>query len=283
MVKIVTDSTSDIPKELIEKHGIQVIPLTIFFGDEAYKDGIDLTPETFIDKLKSAKDLPTTSQPSPGDFAQLYRELTADGSEVVSLHISSGLSGTYQSAVLGADMLENGTVFPIDTRTATVGLAMLAVAAAKMAEAGETGETISNRIHEMVTKHHLFLAVDTLEFLQKGGRIGRAQGLLGSLLNIKPLLRLVDGIVTPVEKIRGFNKALQRIVDVALSEIHEGDKVEFGVAHIGNPRGVEFMVSRIKEKYPDSSIMITDGGPVIGAHVGPGTVGVVVQIIPDFN
>ena len=281
MVKIVTDSTSGLPKEVAEQYGIHVIPLTIFFGEEAFRDGIDLTPTSFVDKLKAAKDLPTTSQPSPGDFAKLYEELTEDGSEVVSVHISSGLSGTYQSAVMGAEMLEGKKIHTLDSRSTTVGLAMLAVEAAKMAKDGDTGETIAAKLQAMIQKHHLFLAVETLEYLQKGGRIGRAQGLVGSLLNIKPLLRLVDGVVTPLEKIRGFSKVIARMVDTALAEIKPGDRFTFGVAHIASPKNAEMLVGKVREKYPDAEIMVLDGGPVIGAHVGPGTVGLVVQIIPE--
>jgi DegV family protein with EDD domain len=281
MVKIVTDSTSDLPKELVERYNIHVIPLTVFFGEDAYKDGIDLTPDSFIEKLKAAKELPTTSQPSPGDFAELYKNLTEDGSEVVSLHISSALSGTYQSAVMGYEMLEEGKVYPVDTRSATVGLGLLAVEAAKMAEAGESAEMIAEKMNAWVPNHHLFLAVDTLEFLQKGGRIGRAQGLLGSLLNIKPILRLVDGVVTPVEKVRGFSKAVNRMVEAALSEIKPGQKAVFATSHLANPQGSQTISDKIKEKYPDAEIIVNDGGPVIGAHVGPGTVGVVVQVMPE--
>ncbi len=178
-------------------------------------------------------------------------------------------------------MLEGATVYPIDSRTATVGLAMLAVEAAKMAKDGVPGNAIAEKLQAMIQKHHLFLAVETLEFLQKGGRIGRAQGLVGSLLNIKPLLRLVDGVVTPLEKVRGFSKVVARMVETGLAEIKPGERFMIGVAHIASPKNAEMLASKVREKYPDAEMMIIEGGPVIGAHVGPGTVGLIVQIIPE--
>jgi DegV family protein with EDD domain len=279
MVKIVTDSTADLPKELAAQHGIHVVPLTIFFGEEAYKDGIDLTPETFLEKLKAAKDLPTTSQPSPGDFAQVYKNLTEDGSEVVSIHLSSALSGTYQSAVMGKDMVEGASIFVIDTKSATIGVGIMVLEAAKMAVTGASGAEVAEHVQRLVSQSSLHLAVDTLEYLQKGGRIGRAQGLLGSLLNIKPILYLVDGVVTPAEKVRGFNKALARMAELVLAQIMPEDKVIYGVAHIASPQGAEIVMQKVRERYPNAEFLVYDGGPVIGAHVGPGTVGLIAQKI----
>ncbi len=279
MVKIVTDSTADLPKDLVDKYEIHVIPLNLFFGEETFKDGIDLSPEAFIQKLKASDKLPTTSQPSPADFAEMYKELIEDGSEVVSIHISSELSGTYQSAVLGREMLDNPEkVFVMDSLSATVGLGLMAIEAAKAAGEGKPGEAVKELVEKMIKGSHLFLSIETLEYLQKGGRIGRAQGMLGSLLNIKPILYLDEkGVVSPAEKVRGHNKAMKRMVDIGLEKVEDPQKVIFGVAHIGYDKGAEVVVNKAKEKYPDAQYIVYEGGPVIGTHVGPKTVGFIVQ------
>jgi len=281
LVKIVTDSTADLPAELKARHDISIVPLKVLFGEEVYRDGVDITPAEFYRKLREAKALPTTSQPAPAEFTEVYRELTRDGSPVISLHLSAGLSGTYQSAVIGAAAVEGADVTVLDTRSASIGLGLLAVEADKAAKAGLSKAEILTLLDRAMANNHVTLLVDTLEYLQKGGRIGRAQAMLGSLLNIKPILALRDGLVTPVEKVRGQAKAVSRLAEVAAAEVSPEDRVVVSIAHAAVPEAAAALLAKVKPFFPNlADSFVTDVGPVIGTHVGPGTLGVIVQALP---
>lgn len=274
-IRIVTDSTSDIPAEMREALSIEMVPLKVHFGEEAYLDGVTISPEEFYHKLPKAQRLPTTSQPSPLDFLEVYNRLAADpDTAVISIHLSSSLSGTYQSACMAKSMMEReADITVVDSRTASYGIGLLAVAAARAAKAGKTREEIVRHIKELRSRMSLYFLVDTLEYLHKGGRIGKAGAVLGSLLNIKPILTVDDsGGVTSVDKIRGFKKAMSRIIEL-LKERHQGP-VHVTVAHADTPRHAEELSALIREHFEVEEMMHTTIGPVIGAHVGGGTVGV---------
>lgn len=209
-VAIVTDSTADIPEELIRKYDIHVVSLRVLFGEENYADGVELTSEQFYDKLRQSTVLPTTSQPSPTDFMSVYQRLLDENPDrpIVSIHLSSGMSGTYQSAMLGKSLLEReADLTVIDSKSASYGYGLMVVHAAELAEQGKSVAEISAAVEEMQQSRKLFFLVDTLEYLQKGGRIGKASAILGTLLNIKPILSIdEEGIIYAVEKVRGHKR-----------------------------------------------------------------------------
>ena len=250
---------------------IIVVPLTLNFEGETLLDGVDITPEEFYRRLPSAALHPTTSQPSPGRFAESYRSLLADHDAVVSVHISQKLSGTYESARQAAEMTDPKRVRVVDSENVSMSLALLALTAAALASSGTDAETVEAKLLEMRTQVQTYFSVATLEYLRRGGRIGRANALLGSVLQVKPVLCIRDGLVTPLERVRTFDRALNRIVELA----HEVDRGH-GVCVIVGHAGADPDAERIRRELEPiaETLMIQPLGPVVGAHTGPGAVGV---------
>ena len=270
-VAIVTDSTADLPPQLVKSRGIRVVPLTLNFEGRSLLDGVDIRPSEFYRKLPNATTHPTTSQPSPGQFAEVYGELLADHSEIVSVHISEKLSGTYASAVQAAEMTDSRRVRVLDSRLVSMSLGLLTLAASQMAASGDDADTIVQRASAMRDQVQTFFSVATLEFLRRGGRIGRASALLGSVLQVKPVLCIRDGLVTPLERVRTFDRALNRIVELA-REVDAGHGLCVIVGH-GDAEADAERVARELEPIAET-LMIQPLGPVVGAHAGPGVVGV---------
>lgn len=212
-IHVVTDSGSDLPQEVREQFGIHVVPLSIQFGDDIYLDGIDMQVDEFYRRLRSGDVLPSTCQPSPADFVKLYESLAEPGDSIISVHLSSKLSGTYQSAVLASTMLPDLDITVLDSQSASFGIALAAIAAAEAVKAGKEKDAVIASAQQVIDTLAVYFMVDTLEFLKRNGRIGRASAMVGTLLNIKPILTLEDGVVTPFEKIRGRAKSIKRIVD----------------------------------------------------------------------
>lgn len=276
-LRIVTDSTADIPQEIRENYGIEAVPLKVHFGEETYLDAVTLQPEQFYDKLAAAAQLPTTSQPSPADFLDVYKKMLEEDPDthIISIHLSAALSGTYQSAELAKSLLEQPerlTIF--DTRSASYGIGMLVVAAAEAVKAGKSTEEVLEIIQTMRESTTVYFLVDTLEYLQKGGRIGKAAAVLGSLLNIKPILTIdQDGEVASVDKVRGSKRAVQRMIELFKQDYDPAKKVDVAVVHSNDLAAAEQLVAVVGEHYNIGNIVYTKIGPVIGTHVGPGTVG----------
>jgi DegV family protein with EDD domain len=270
-VAIVTDSTADLPQQLARQRAIRVVPLTLNFEGRSLLDGVDIRPSEFYRKLPNATTHPTTSQPSPGQFADVYSELLADHSEVVSIHISEKLSGTYASAVQASDMTDPKRVRVIDSQLVSMSLGLLTLAASQMAAQGESAESIVQRASAMRDRVQTFFSVATLEFLRRGGRIGRASAMLGSVLQVKPVLCIRDGLVTPLERVRTFDRALNRIVELS-REVDSGKGLCVIVGH-GDAEADAERVARELEPIAET-LMIQPLGPVVGAHAGPGVVGV---------
>ena len=201
-VRVVTDSTADLPAKVIQEWGITVIPLQVNFGTEVYRDGVDLQPDEFYRKLVSSSVLPTTSVPPPGSFTEVYKKLSTNGDDVLSIHLSSKLSGTYNSARLAAKDLGNKRVEIIDSLSLSMGMGILVVVAARAARTGASLEEVTALVHRAMKRCYLVGLLDTLEYLQKGGRIGRARAFLGHVLNLKPLLTIRDGEVYPMDRVR---------------------------------------------------------------------------------
>lgn len=277
-VRVVTDSTADLPKSLATELDITVIPLKVLFGEkETYEDGVTLFANEFYDKLASTDVIPTTSQPAPFQFEQAYNEIAQEESDiqVISIHISSKLSGTYQSAVIASDMVkDNIDVTVVDSKKASYAIGVIVVEIAKLAKAGASEEQCMTRLQELLTETNVYFMVDTLEYLQKNGRIGKASAVLGSLLKIKPILSLNDeGEVFPYDKVRGQKKALAKIY--SFFEEKYGDKpIHVGISHANAKELADEMMKQVGDQFRVKSKVITEIGPVIGAHVGPGTIAI---------
>ncbi|RAL26131.1 DegV family protein [Thermoflavimicrobium daqui] len=282
-VKVITDSSADIPEQLQKELEISVIPLKVHMDGKSY--GVELQAEDFYQRLKQASQLPTTSQSSPHELCEEYREAARMGAkQIFSIHISSMMSGTYQSALIAKDMVkEEGievTVF--DSKSVSYGLGMLVVAVARAAQEGKSIEECQ-KIAEKVRDHtELFFLVDTLEYLQKGGRIGKASALFGSLLNIKPILSISrEGEVFPIDKVRGKNKAIGRLFELMQQKVPSGSPVSVGIMHADNLIEGEKLLKKVEELYDVREKVITTVGPVVGTHAGPKTVAIVLIPLKD--
>jgi len=282
-IRIVTDSTADIPSALREQLGIEMVPLKIHFGAEEYLDAVTLQSTEFYEKLQSSPHFPRTSQPSPAEFLNLYQNLLAEpDTTVISIHLSSSLSGTYQSALLASTMLEDGAgaVHVVDSHSASYGIGALVAAAAEAALAGRSVEEILQLIQTMRDNFYIYFLVDTLEFLQKGGRIGKASALFGSLLNIKPILSLdAKGEVEAIDKVRGHKKAIARILELLAADVSGRSIQQLHIAHANNLEGAEQLREAITGQFTVGQIGYISLGPVIGAHAGPGTIAAFVSMV----
>jgi len=274
VVKVVTDSTSDIPAEVAQELEIAVVPLYVHFGNEVHQDGVDLSADEFFHKLVTEPILPKTSAPSAGTFAEMYEKLAPETDEIISIHISNKLSATYNIALLGKRGMEaHCRVEVVDSFSASIGLGLLAITAAKAALAGANLDEITAMIHRAIPKTHYFGMVDTLEYLHKGGRIGKAQTFLGSMLNIKPLLTLRDGEAYPLERARGRPKALARLCELVENFHHIKD---MAIAHTTTPEEREALAVRLSPLFPPEQLYKSRCGATMGTYLGPGALTVAV-------
>jgi DegV family protein with EDD domain len=270
---IVVDSTADFPDAQDQYPNWRVVPLYVNFGTESYKDGVDLTAAQFYERLRTSPELPTTSQPTPGDFLAAYEELSSYD-RILSVHIAANLSGTIQSAGTAAAQLGDGRVRTIDSESASVATAMLATAIQRRLERGTTDEDIDALVKRYLREHGLLFTVDTLEFLARGGRIGRAKAFAGQLMNVKPILSIREGEVIPVKRVRGNRKAFQEFVDAVTEQTEDVSGLRVGIAHADAPERMVQIEKMVRHLRPQATIeMETMLGAVIGAHAGPGTVG----------
>ncbi|HRW36348.1 MAG TPA: DegV family protein [Aquihabitans sp.] len=272
-VKIVTDSAADLTEEHLAAHDIRVVPLTIRFGDDEYVDGVDLSPQAFYDKMAELDVLPATAAPSPGAFEAAFREAAADGDPVVCISLSSQLSATMQSAETAAKALDGEVeVRVLDSRSITAGLGLQVLAAAEAAEAGASVDDIVAIVEDLSHRTTVYGALDTLENLKKGGRIGGAQALIGSILSIKPIIDISTGAVTEAGKQRTRKKSLVWLRD-KLFELPQLDTL--AVCHGCCPDDLEDLIELISPRYSRDQISVWTIGPVIGAHGGSGVIGLI--------
>ena len=270
---IVLDSTADYPEAPAQHANMRVVPLYVNFGADSYKDGVDLTAVQFYDRLRAANETPTTSQPTPGDFAAVYEEL-AGYERILVLPIASKLSGTFQSAVTAAELEGSGRVRVLDSQTASSAIALLALAIQRRLARGTTDEEVD----ALLERHHreagLLFTVDTLEYLAKGGRIGRAAAFAGNLLHVKPILAIRDGEVHPVRRVRGNQKAFQEFRSAFEAATTDSPDLRVGIAHAAAPERLEALLELVRAVRPQAQVeQATTLGPVVGTHAGPGTVG----------
>ena len=267
-VRVVTDSTADLPKEVADDLGIVVVPLHIHFGEDTFQDGVSISTEGFYNLLTTGDILPKTSAPSSGMFIETYERLAQETDEIVSIPISTKLSATYASALVARDGVEAPCrIEMVDTLSASIGLGLLVVQAAKMARAGASLDDIVRTTEASVPRTQLFGVVDTLEYLHKGGRIGRAATFLGSMLNVKPLIGVRGGIVHPIERVRGRERALDRIC-----ELVAGYKkiTSLAVAHTTTEAEMEQFAHRLSQFFPVEEILRARCGATLGTYLGPG-------------
>jgi DegV family protein with EDD domain len=269
---IVLDSTADFPEAPERFPNWRVVPLYVLFGAESYRDYVDIGPAEFYERLRVAEVLPTTSQPTPQDFAAAYEEL-AGYKRILTLSVSAKLSGTYESARRAAAE-SGGRVRVIDTETASAAIAMLALAVQRRLERGTTDEEIDELVLRFKRESGLIFTLDTLEYLARGGRIGRAAGWAGQLLHIKPVLTLSDGEVLPLKRVRGNRKAIQEFAAAFEAGTAEGPGLRVGIAHADAPERMAALQELVRDIRPNAEIEVaTTLGPVVGTHAGPGTVG----------
>ena len=268
---IVLDSTADFPQASERFPNWRMVPLYVLFGDESYRDYVELSPEEFYARLRTAEQLPTTSQPTPGDFLETYEEL-AQYDRIYSLHISSELSGTYQSATTAAEELGD-KVRTVDSESASAAITMLGLGIQRRLEQGTTDEGIDALIARFREHAGLIFTVDTLEFLRRGGRIGRASAWAGELLHVKPILTIRREVV-PLKRVRGNQKAMQEFVSEFTSTTEDGPTLKIGIAHADAPERATQLQKMVRHERPQAEIeVITTLGAVVGTHAGPGTVG----------
>ncbi|MFS0645855.1 DegV family protein [Siminovitchia sp. 179-K 8D1 HS] len=271
-VKIITDSSCDLSREEAKKLGVNIVPLTISIGEQSYEDGVDITPGAFIEEMKRAAMLPKSSQPSSGEFASIYEELSKDGSELLSIHLSGKLSGTVATAKMAADSA-NAKVTVIDSSFISKALAFQVREAAMMAKNAFSSKEIVEKINLVRKNTRLFVVVDTLENLVKGGRIGKGRALIGSLLNIKPIAVLEEGEYSPVGKVRSHSQAISFIMSRFVEDI-KGKTLKYaGIAHADGLKFAEKLKHQIEQTTGFQSVEINITSPVISTHTGRGAIG----------
>ncbi len=268
---IVLDSTADLPDAANRFPNWRVVPLYVRFGDESLRDGVDIDPAEFYARLRDSAVFPTTSQPTPGDFLACYEEL-GRFERVFSLHVSARVSGTFASAETAAAELGDGRVRPIDTETASASIAMLALAIQRRLERGTTDEEIDALVTRYLRERGLLFTVDTLEFLQRGGRIGKAAAFAGALLQVKPILSISDGEVEAIKRVRGERKAFAELAAALETETKDEPAYRLAVAHAAAPERAAELEDLVREQRPHAQLeLVVTLGAVIGAHAGPGT------------
>jgi DegV family protein with EDD domain len=271
-VRIVTDSTCDLPAALVQAHGITVVPLTVFFGDEAFLDTVDITAGEFYERLAVSKELPRTSQPSVELFREAYERCGADGDEIVSIHLSSKLSGTLNAASVAREAVAPEIhVDLIDSYNVSLGLGLIVLEAARAAQGGASLADVVAVTRRAMDRVSVHVVVDTLEFLQRGGRIGRARSFLGSVLSIKPILRVEDGEVAPFERVRTRSKAIERMFELGVSMARAK---ELFVACSGSDEEARALIERLRPALPHTDIILGHLGPIVGVYTGPNALGI---------
>ncbi|MFQ6059104.1 MAG: DegV family protein [Anaerolineae bacterium] len=273
MIRIVTDSSVHLLPELIREHDIHVVPLKVIFGQRSYREGVELSNEEFYRLLREAEELPTTTQPAAGEFLEVYSRLAQGDDEIISIHLSSKLSGTVNSAMQAKEMLPQAQITIVDTPWISAALGMIVLEAARAVEAGSAQEQVLARVEELIPRMNIIFVVDTLEYLQKGGRIGGAAALVGTLLRVKPILHLKEARIEPLDRVRTKRAALRRLLELMAERVPPGAPVHVGVLHAQALAEAQELERGVRSRFDCAELFFAEIGPVVGAHVGPGTVG----------
>jgi DegV family protein with EDD domain len=276
-IALVTDSTAYLPDEFVQQHEITVVPLSVNFGSVTRREGVDLGTREFFDMLPTVKELPSTSQPAVGEFVQAFERLTASHDSVIGMFLSAGLSGTYNAALTAANMVD-GDITIIDSRLTSHFLASMVREAVAMRDAGNSKEEIVARMQHMIENRGAYFIVDSLEHLHRGGRISGVSALVGSLLQVKPILYVTpEGKLDALEKVRTRKKALDRVLELFREDKakHAGQPIRLAVVYTNNLDDAKEFQGRIRQEFPDVEPDLSELGPVIGTHVGPGILAIV--------
>jgi DegV family protein with EDD domain len=268
IVKIVTDSTADLPPQLAKELGITVVPEYVRFGDNVYRDRVDINEDEFYQRLLHDRIHPSTTQPSPQDFAGVYKELSKEADGVISIHISSKLSGTYNSALQGKELVEKACpIEVIDSQVLTMSLGLLVITATNIAKSGKNIERIVEEVKQTIPTIHLLALLDTLKYLALGGRIGKAKALLGTILSVKPMLTIKNGELEPVGQVRTRAKGIDRLFDFVKNAT---DIQDLAIVYNTTPEDAQVLAERIGFIFPKQRIRFAKLGPALGVHGGPG-------------
>ena len=273
-VRIVTDSSADLPQNLIDQHQITVLPCYVVVDDQTYKDGIEIQADAFYARLQAEGRTPTTSQPTVADFQALYRDLVSQGHQVISIHVSAKLSGTLNSAEQAkASLVDSSQVEIIDSRLASIPLGLAVLDAASILETGAEFHQAADKIRQGLDRHHGLFALDTLEYLHKGGRIGKARAFMGSVLSVKPILRIQDGEAHPVERPRNRDRAIRRLVELAqdLAPVQQ-----LAVIYSTDPERMATLKQDLTGLLPADQIIEARFGSTLGTYIGPDALGVAI-------
>ncbi len=272
-IKIVTDSTADLPRDFIEKYDIEVVPLHINFPNASFLDGVTIQPKEFYPMLQRCKDiLPKTSTPSIGDFTNIYTSLLKKGYDILSIHISSGLSSTSSIAEAAAQKLK-GQIHVFDSKSISLGIGLQVQEAVEMVNQNLSLENISKRLNEIRERTEVLFSLDTLEYLERGGRIGKVSALLGSVLRIKPVIRVENGIYVPIDKVRNQKQAIQKMLNHAVKILDGKLPHHMAVAHGASEEAGLTLKDLVKETFGIDISLFSETGPAIGVHTGPGALG----------
>lgn len=267
---IVTDSTAYIPKDELEKYNIHMVPLSVVINGDTYEEEVNLTADAFYDKIRGGKKLPTSTQPPIGKFVELFERLAKEYDEIVTIHLSSGISGTYQGALAAADMVDDVKVYGFDTEVACYMQGMYAIHAARLAKTGASAKEILEHLEDMKETEKEFILVDDLSHLQRGGRLSAASALIGSLLQVKPILHFDNKVIVPFEKIRTKKKALKRIEEMMAEDVAKYGALEATVIHGNCEEERDAWLNHLREEFPTVEFHPSYFGAVIGTHLGEG-------------
>ena len=276
-VRIVTDSSADLPADLVQQHGITVLPCYVLVDDQTFKDGVEIKPDDFYRRLQADGRFPTTAQPTVADFQEVYRGLAGQGDQVLSIHVSGKLSGTLNSAEQAKASLDGEEIEIVDSQLASIPLGLAVLAAATTASEGGSLQEVAEKVRQELSLHHGLFALDTLEYLHKGGRIGKARAFMGSVLHVKPILRLQDGEAHPVERPRNRERAMRRLVELA-SELAPVRRL--AVIHSTDPDRMATLKRDLTGLLPADQIIEARFGSTLGTYIGPDALGVAVTQEP---
>lgn len=270
-VRILTDSLADIPPEILKALDITTVPTVVRFGSTVYRDRVDLSPSEFYRRLKASAELPSTSQPPIGVFEEIYDRLAETTDQILAIHTIASLSGIYNASVAAASNIQNARIELIDSRQVSMSLGWLVIIAARAACEGRDLDQVKAIVQAAMARVHIIAMLDTLEYAYRGGRLGKGAALLGTLLNVKPLLSIKDGEIVPVENVRTQKRALERLATIAL---RSGTPAELSIIHAQAPQQAAALQAMLAPAFPKERMVMSETGPVLGTHVGPGTVGI---------
>ena len=273
-IAVVTDSTCDLPRELAKEHDIHIVPQVLIMGTKTWRDGVDIDSPAFYELLQTSSDFPASSQPSVADFVEVFSNLAEETDGIAAILVSDELSGTLNSARMAKESLPDVPIEILDTRSVSMQLGFVVLAAARAAAAGADLRTVADTARAMIGHSSVYFVVDTLEYLHRGGRIGAASRLFGTALNLKPLLAIKDGIVQPVTKVRSRRKALATLVQLLDEELAGKERIQMAVLHVAAPEEADQFAAQLVDRYHPAEMIHTECGPVVGTHAGPGTLGV---------